>query len=156
MKTVNFTYKETKANEKIKFKGQLLLRASAPCALFLFDGQVETLAGFGAEFDISAPQATAFKVVAPEGVRVFRRHPDSLVRKGSGKAFTNADRMPHESGALLEVRKGLREIALARKGLQQETEAALREVRRAKKALTPDDQITEDGEVIEGKEASAE
>lgn len=156
MKTIDFTYTEAKTNEKTPFKGQLLLRASAPVALFLFDGKRETLAGYGTEFDVSSPQATAFLIDAGEGVRAFRHRRETPARKGSGKPYTNEDRRLNESGALLEVRQGLREIALARKGLQQEAETALRELRRAKASRTPDEQITEDGEVIETKKATAE
>lgn len=152
-KPVDFNYRETKTNEKILFQSLLQLLTSAPCALYVYKDGRETLVGYGTSFDVSTEGRARFLIAAPDGVRAFQRFPDSLVRKGSAVPFTNADRKPNESGALAEVRKGLREIQLATLHARQEAAAQLAELTAARAAVTPPDQITEDGEVIEGDPA---
>lgn len=129
MKFDPFSWQEVKPNEKIEFgKGVLRLRCSAPAPLYIEADGFEVLAGIGATFDLELAQEVTFHVDAPEGVRVFYHRPVQTTFAAEGEVFTNIDRMPDESGSVMEVRRALRQLELERR-------AALREIRQAREAV---------------------
>jgi hypothetical protein len=129
MKFNMFSFKEVKANEKIPFrKGRLWLRLSAPAALYLESEGVEVLAGIAPEFDLDLAEPGAFTVAGEDGLRVFLFVPDPTSVRASGEVFTNIDRLPDESGNLLEVTR-------ARRAFEIERRAAISEIRSERRRL---------------------
>lgn len=149
MKFDPFSWQEVKPNEKIYFgKGVLRLRCSAPAPLYVEAKGFEVLAGIGATFDLELAQDVTFHVDAPEGVRVFYHCPVQTTFAPEGEVFTNIDRMPDESGSVMEVRRALRELELQRR-------AVLRDIRQAREALAPVT-VADEPQVIEPEAARAE
>lgn len=113
-------------------KGRLLLRCSAPCALYVtIDGR-ETLAGYAAAHDVEIPAAATFTVTGPDGLRVFQRveKPASFV--DLGEKYTNIDRLPDESGSVLEVKRALRSMELQRRAILDDIRAEREKLKREK------------------------
>lgn len=116
-----FVWDEAKTNEKIAHpKGQLRLRTSAPCALYIEAQGVEALAGYAADFDLEVSEAVTFRIEAPKGVRAFKYAPLATSFESQGEVFTNIDRMPHESGMLAEVTKARRMLEIERRSMLAE------------------------------------
>lgn len=131
MKFCPFNWNEVKPNEENKArKGWLRLRLSAPCPVYIQAKGYEALAGFGSSFDLDLSEAVTFRVEAPKGVRVFQYLPPSSAREPASEVYTNIDRMPDESGNLLEVRQGMRQLELMRRQV-------LRDIRAARDAALP-------------------
>lgn len=131
MKFNPFNWQEVKTNEEIEApKGWLRLRASAPCPLYLSATHVahEVCAGVGSVFDLDLSQAVTYRFEAPKGVRLFAFVGDQTTARPVGEVFTNIDRMPDESGNLLEVKRALRLFEFERR-------RAVREIRAERDAL---------------------
>lgn len=109
-------------------KGVLRVRCSQPSPLYVSSHGVEALAGHGTAFDLEVSEAVTWRLDGVEGTRVFAYAPPSTSMQASGEVFTNIDRMPDESGQLMEVRKALREFELQRR-------SALRQIREEAHAL---------------------
>lgn len=124
MKFDPFSWNEVKPNEKISVKkGWLRLRLSAPCPLYVEAEGFEALVGVETAFDVELSEAVKFRVEAPKGVRVFHHSPPgSIYEPVEDEVYTNIDRMPDESGSVMEVRRALRELELHKR-------ATLREIR---------------------------
>lgn len=124
MKFDPFNWNEVKPNEKV-FAGQGLLRVrcSAPSPLYIEAQGVEALCGVGTAFEVETSEAVSFRVDAPKGVRVFVHSPEVTSIVAAGEVFTNIDRMPDESGNLLEVRRALRQLEIERRAVLREIRA---------------------------------
>lgn len=109
-------------------KGRVRLRASAPVAVFAEAEGYETLLPYGAEVDATFSEAVTLRVAGAKGVRVFLYIEEPSAVKASGEVFTNIDRMPDESGSVMEVKKALR-------AFQLEQRAALQAIRAERDAL---------------------
>lgn len=128
-------------------EGRLRVRASKACALYVECEGYEALAGVATDFNLEVPQGVSYRIDGPAGVRCFvEAIPDSGYEP-EGEVYTNQDRRPHESGALLEVKRALREMQL-------QHQAQLREVR----ALTPSSPVIEAlrADVAEAAQAKAQ
>lgn len=129
MKFDPFAWQEVANYEEIHVgKGRVQLRCSAPCALFVEAQGYEALVGFGASFDVEVSEEMIFRAEGPKGLRVFHLAAKGTVLKAKGEVFTNIDRMPDESGNVLEVRRALRQLEIERR-------SALREIRAERDAL---------------------
>lgn len=141
MKFDPFAWKEEKPNE-IKVKpGRVLLRLSAPCAVYCSAHGVESLLGHGAEISAEMATKATLSVSGPEGVRVFRHVPDRSVSEDKSETFANPDRMTQESGTLLEVRRAMRDLEIQRKSILRE----LREAGQAAKKPAPEPEPAPEG-----------
>ncbi len=123
-------WREVKPNETFQaFQGLLRVRCAPGAALFLDCQGVEALVGFDTSFEVEISEEMTAKVTAFEKqTRVFVFVPEQTSVVDSGEIFTNIDRMPHESGSVLEVRRALRELEL-------EKRAAMREIRAERAVL---------------------
>ncbi|VDC31836.1 hypothetical protein [Pseudogemmobacter humi] len=118
MKFDPFSWNEVKTNEKISIKkGWLRLRLSAPCPLYVEAEGCEALVGVETSFDVELSEAVSFCVAAPKGVRAFLHVPPGTVFEPQGEVYTNIDRMPDESGNVLEVRRAMRQLELERRAM---------------------------------------
>lgn len=127
MKFDPLSWNEVKPNGKeiSAQKGQLWVRCSAPCPLYITVEGVEALAGVSCEHTIQLSDPVKWRVDAPQGVRVFFHRPHSTSVKFEGEVYTNIDQMPQESGSILEVKKTLRLFHLE----QQQVMRGIREAR---------------------------
>lgn len=130
--------------------GRVFLRASKPVALYAIavdeDGEVfETLAQLGETVDVILPEGVSWTYEC-EG-RVFLYSPSPFIQQPDELAFTNADRLPHESGNVLAVTAGLRQLEIAKRQMLREITAArvelARERRNADPALSQPEQAEE-------------
>lgn len=111
-------------------KGRLWLRCSQECAVYVTAQGYEVLGEVGREIDLTLSEEVTFLVEAPASARIFLYKPQVQHIHPEGEVFTNADRMPSESGAMMETRRALRL-------LQLEQQAVLRQMREQQAALTP-------------------
>lgn len=111
-------------------KGRLWLRCSQECAVYLTAQGYEVLGEVGREIDLTLSEDVTFRVEAPANARIFLYKPQVQFIEPTGEVFTNADRMPSESGAMMETRRALRM-------LQLEQQAVLRQMRAERDALAP-------------------
>lgn len=127
MKFDVFSWNEVKPNEKIQApKGWLRVRSSVPAPLYIEAEGFEALAGVSSSFDLEISEAATFRLDAPPGVRVFYHRTSGTTYEHSGEVFTNIDRMPDESGTVLEVRRALRELEIQRRSVLAEIRAERR------------------------------
>lgn len=137
MKFNLFQWSEVKANEETQVEsGWLRVRSSVVGALYLSAQGVETLVSRGSSWDVETGEAVTFRVETEGPGRVFYHVPRNAVHRPDGEVFTNIDRMPHESGSLLEVRRALRELELAKRD-------TLRQIRAARQAASDAVQLVE-------------
>lgn len=85
--------------------GIVHVRAAQEVSLFVIVDGVEALAGNGKEIKVRIAKPLTFRV---EGGDAFHYTPVREMPVRATEVFTNVDRMPHESGAVLEVRKAMR------------------------------------------------
>lgn len=136
------SWNEVKPNENHEaLKGWLRVRFSAPCPLYIETHGVEALVGVGTAFDVEVAEAFSWKVIASGDVRVFVFETPDTTHKCEGTVFTNIDRMPEESGSLLEVKKALRMFELQKRDMlreiRQERDRAVAATRAAQQAQDP-------------------
>lgn len=103
-----FSFSEVLTGVETFVDNELVCTTSAPAALYVTAMGYEVLVGYGSSWDISISGSFSFRVDAPKGVRVFYQHLSDACYESAGEVFTNADRLPFESGALLEVRRAIR------------------------------------------------
>lgn len=148
MKFDLFQWSEGKPNEEIQAeKGWLRVRSSVVGALYVQAEGVETLVGLGSSWDLEVTSAVAWRVETPKAARVFYHAPRNAVRQTEGEVFTNIDRLPSESGNLLEVRRALRELEFMRR-------QTLRDIRAERDAAAVP--VIEPGEEAVASEVAAE
>lgn len=117
-------------------KGRLRVRCSQPAALYIEAQGYEALADYGTAFEIDVSEAVMWRIDGPEGTRAFVYRPRDTSTVAKGEVFTNIDRMPHESGQMVEVQRALRQFEIERR-------AALREIRAEQASLRAlRDQVT--------------
>ncbi|WP_296222913.1 hypothetical protein [uncultured Sphingomonas sp.] len=160
MKYDPFSWDEVKPNEEVKFsQGRLRLQLSAPAALFITCQGVEGVASFGAFHDVEVSEEVTFRVEGAKGLRVFMRRSFGTSVEAEGEVYTNADRMPFESGVVAEVTRARRQLELERRAMLKEirTEAAIaRASLRAEKKTTPQKGGVQSADVMAEAEAQAE
>lgn len=137
--------------------GGLKVLASAPVALFISVQGFEALAGYGHSFDLTLAEPFSFRVEGTKGIRAFWEVPGTMdLLPSPDPSLTNAERLPHESGSMNEVRRALRLQKL-------ESRAILREFReesarlRADRQAFLDELATDDTAVVDpGKDDTDE
>lgn len=134
-------WNEVNPNEKVQAaKGVLRVRASAPAPLYIEAEGCEALCGVGTAFDVELSEAVTFRLDAPKGVRVFVHRPLATTVHAAGEVYTNIDRMPDESGSLMEVTRARRQLELERRAMLREIRAerdAVLEAVRGEKSAQP-------------------
>lgn len=88
-------------------EGNLTIRASGLGALFVICDGVEALVGFGHSFDVDLVEPFEFRFEG-KGLRSFVKSPLRVYHESDDENWANADRLPHESGSMQEVRRALR------------------------------------------------
>lgn len=109
----------------------LEVRCSAPSALYVSCQGYEALAGVGTDFDVGISEPFSFRLEGPQGVRCFYKGDFTAAYQAEGQVHTNCDRLPHQSGAVMEVRRALREQQFRHQQFMREARAAAAEIRRA-------------------------
>ncbi|AXH74964.1 MAG: hypothetical protein [Microviridae sp.] len=139
MKFNPFAWTEVNINEEVKApQGELQLRVSAPSAIFITAEGHEVLAGFGTSLTVTCSEEMTFRVETAKGVRAFIYQPFVETFEPEGEVFSNADRMPHESGTMAEITKGLRMFKLEQREIMGQIQAARFELeQRQAAALEP-------------------
>lgn len=123
MKFDVFAWQEVPTNEEVPFgKGRLRLRLSARAPLYVCAQGVEALVGIEETFEVELSEEVTFRIDATVGLRAFMFVPEPTAFEPVGEVFTNADRMPTESGSMAEVTRAMRMFELERR-------AALKEIR---------------------------
>lgn len=117
MKFDPFKWLEIEANVENEFqKGRLRLRSSQAGALYITCEGFEALAGTGDSFDLEISEPGTARLDAPEGTRLFVEVIEGTVAPApEEECFTNIDRMAHESGSMLEVKRALRMLEIERR-----------------------------------------
>lgn len=138
MKLNPLQWNEVTPNEEIQApSGVLQLRGTAPFAVVLAAHGVQTCQFVAAQAVISLPEASTFKVILsdPAGM-VFLKDTPSRVVTMTGEKFTNIDRLPQESGTMLEVTRALRMLKLEERAMirriREERDAAESVIEKAK------------------------
>lgn len=121
-------------------KGRLQVLCSQPVAVFIEAQGYEVLAAVGQKADITLVEPVRYRIEARKGTRCFVTSPRAIFYKSDGEIFTNSDRQPLESGALMEVRKAVRQHKLEMASvLQQTRDEARKFLRDKRKAGKADD-----------------
>lgn len=129
-------WQEVKANEKIGVsQGRLWLRLTqAAPVLVTSNAGVETLVAFDKEVDVEVTDC-AFAQFTDKAARGWVYvHPVNAYEP-DGEVFTNADRMPYESGSVNEVTAALRMFKLEQRAILREARAELNEITARRDAL---------------------
>lgn len=137
MKFDPFAWHEVKPNEDYEApKGRLRLLCSKASPLYISAVGVEALAGVSTSFDLEISGQVTFCLDADPGTRVFVHIPRNAVQAPvtGAEVFTNADRMPLESGTVLEVKRALRELQLAQREQLAEMRGEARKLRAERQA----------------------
>lgn len=113
-----FAWDEAVPGQQVKLAGRAKAKCTAWAKWYLEVEGYEVLAHVGHEIDIRVAGNAFLTCDADNGARVF-------VYVGSGaqveprqRIYTNADRKPHESGALDEVRRAIRMLELKDKQMR--------------------------------------
>lgn len=119
--------------------GKVHVRATRPVAVLVENEGGEALAGTGLEIEQTFPGPVAVTVLATDDtdVRVFLFDRETRLPSKRDEVFTNADRMPMESGTLLEVQKSLRAFKLEQRSMLSEMRAERRALEQSRKAAEP-------------------
>lgn len=167
MKFDPFSWREVPNNEETPFgKGRLRLRLSGRAPLYVSAQGVEALVGIEENFEVEVSEDVTFRVDGPDGLRAFLYDPEPTTTEPEGEVFTNADRMPMESGSLAEVTRALRVFEMERRTALREIrqETAKLKAARARSALSDEiapvvveaaDEEPGEAEVSEEREAEA-
>lgn len=116
--------------------GSLVVKASAPSALFVEQDGFEVCAGHGVAFDLDISGEFRFRLEGPKSARFFYQAGASVAVPSLGVVYTNADKLPAQSGTYFEVRRALREQQLAQSAMMKEIRAATSLLRAERKALS--------------------
>lgn len=105
--------------------GRVHLRATHEIAVLVEDENGTAIAGTGREVQATfeKPLVVVSIVSDHEDVRVFAYDPQRGAVPKRDVVFTNVERMPMESGNLLEVKKELRAFQLQQRGFMSELRA---------------------------------
>lgn len=124
-------FKWTEVGKETDFaKGRVHVMCDKSASFWVQAEGYEVLAAVGHELDIETAYPVTVRIAAATGFKAFAYgRMSKAVEAHQGERFTNIDRMPHESGSVLEVRRAIREFQLG----QQSTLRALREERQALK-----------------------
>jgi len=141
-------YEVTPGTEVAGIARNLELRCSAPSALFVSSQGYEVLAGYGTDFDLAIADEYTFRLEGGKGVRCFVKGNVFAQYQSRGQVFTNCDRLPHQSGAVLEVRRALREQQFRHQQFMREARQAAEGLRRMRADLAAS---ISPGEGIQGK-----
>lgn len=131
-------WKVLKNGQAFEHQGRLLLRSKAQIAVTVTDAfGCEALAGIGYEVksDFASPSLVMVETLTGEE-DIFYYSPTREPIPSTGEIFTNVDRKPMESGALLEVKKALRELELKKRGMVAEVREAARQAAREAASVT--------------------
>ena len=113
MKFDPLSWQEIKVGTKYETeKGRVHVKATTPLSLFVSIEGVEALVETGTDLRVELAQEMEYWLEGPAKTRCFVHAPGKLYYKPVGEVFTNADRLPDESGAMQEVRKALRAMKL--------------------------------------------
>lgn len=141
MKFNPFQWQEVQPLEVLDMEsGQLHIRASSDkCAVYVECEGVEVLAGYGSEINVSIAQPFRAHVVAEDGVRAFVKSPVTEPVKTRGEVYTNIDRMPNESGNMLEVMREVRKFKLEQAAYMRQARAERHKLEAARRSnMKPD------------------
>lgn len=139
-----FKWTEVKPNVETESpKGVLHVMCSEFAKVYVTCQGVEALAGVGHDVRVQIADAFDFKVETEKTARVFVENPRNVSFEPVGEIFTNADRRPAESGAMLEVTRGLREMKLLQKSVRNE----MRALERSRKQVPQDDPAPDNEDV---------
>jgi len=125
-------------------QGLLLLRSADPFALAIETLGVEV--AVGPETFHRIPLAEPAKVTVLGGtMKVYRKAPPPRLVVSNEETFTNIDRLPQESGTMLEVTKALRLMKLEERAMIRRIreERELLEAARPKPEPEPDEEVLE-------------
>lgn len=128
-----FNWKEVKNGET--FRGVMHLRASAQIAAYISVEGYEVLAGAGTEIHVRFQGEGVLRVEAPQGVTVWAHQLSAVTFEPNGEVYMNVDRKPHESAAMQEVKRALRELEIGKRSALAEITAASRAAKQERKAL---------------------
>ena len=123
MKFDPLAWDEVSPNEENICKGTLRVRSSREGALYVQVEGVEALYGLGTSFDVQTPAEMIWRLDAPSDARVFVQRMFGTSFECEGEAFTNIDRMPHESESMAEVTRARRMLELERRSFLAEVRA---------------------------------
>lgn len=138
MKIDLYRWREVKPNETFQApKGRLHVMCSETANLYVSAFGHEVLAGFGQEIDVQTTETVTAIVEASPDARVFIERPMAINHVSDTEVFTNADRLPTESGSLLEVSKALRAFKLEQREIRDEMRLEHFELLRQRKKLVP-------------------
>lgn len=120
-------------------KGRLWLRCSEECAVYLTAQGYEVLGAVGREIDLTlSEENVTYRVEAPPNARVFVYSPRVQFIEPEGEVFTNPDRLPSESGTLMETRRAMRLFQIEQQALlRQMREDAAKLRQEAEQGATP-------------------
>ena len=138
MKFDPFAWHEVKPNENYEApQGRLRVLCSQAAPLYVSAVGVEALSGVGTSHDLEISGPVTFCVDAAPSVRVFVHMPRQHVHKDEGEVFTNPDRMPLESGTVLEIKRAVREFQLLQAAQLREMRQEAQQLRRERAKSAP-------------------
>lgn len=121
-KFVPENWRKVDAQETFKTSsGKLHMRATQDCSVFIKTGIFEALAGTAKDLEVEVKGDFSYRFETEGDVYVWA--PPEHIHVSTGERYTNADRLPLESGQLAEVTRALREIEFARQGLRKDMQA---------------------------------
>lgn len=105
-------------NEKLEVSsGVLQLRSLAPFGVLVVVQGVETAIGLQTEARITLPEAATVFLTPAKGATVYRKDVPSRVVHMTEENWTNIDRLPQESGTMLEITKALRMMKIEERAM---------------------------------------
>jgi hypothetical protein len=115
-----FVWQELEPAKKYQTaKGALHVKASKPVAVFVAAEGVEALVGTGTDVRATFAENVEYWIEGEDGVRAFVYSPGKHFFRPVGEVYTNADRMPDESGSVMEVRKAIRQLKLEQREMRR-------------------------------------
>ena len=120
-------------------QGLLLLRSSEPFALTIESFGVAVSVGAETSHRIPLPEVSKVTLVGGSA-KVYRKEPPAKFVLSNEETFVNIDRLPQESGTMLEVTKAVRLMKLEERAMirrireEREITDAVIEARKAKEA----------------------
>lgn len=124
-----------KANEAPK--GLLHIMSTEAISVLVTCQGHEALAGVGTEVKVQIAEDFTYTIFGPKTARCFVKKPPKVYHKPSGEVFTNADRLPTESGTVLEVKRALRQLQIQQSTYMRENKLAQMRKRAERKKDAP-------------------
>ena len=132
-------------------QGLLLLRSAAPFALSIETFGVAVAVGAATSHRVPLPEVAKVTLVGGEA-KVYRKDPPPRFVVSNQETFTNIDRLPQESGTMLEVTKALRLMKLEERAIVRRIREE-REITNAVLAARKAEENPEEG-VLDDEEAA--